>query len=217
MNCLILTSPNSWFNQYLELLKVKLLKSLPAAEITVANEPPFSSTPFEFCLILSYEKILPEAFLSENKYNLVVHGSDLPKGKGMSPITWQILEGKNSIPLSLFEARKELDAGDIYLRSTLELSGYELVEEIRQKQAAATVELISLFFEKYPDIEGVSQKGEDTFYRRRKREDGELDINKSLKEQFNLLRISDNEKYPAFFKVNGHKYNLAITKEREGT
>lgn len=32
-------------------------------------------------------------------------------------------------------------------------------------------------------------------------------------EQFNLLRIADNENYPAFFILNGQKYILKIYKE----
>ena len=28
-----------------------------------------------------------------NTHNLVVHESDLPFGKGMSPFTWQVVEG----------------------------------------------------------------------------------------------------------------------------
>ena len=35
-----------------------------------------------------------------NKNNIVVHASDLPKGRGFSPMSWQILEGKNKIKLS---------------------------------------------------------------------------------------------------------------------
>ena len=59
------------------------------------------------------------------------------------------------------------------------------------------------------------QEGEETFYNRRNSKDAELDINKTIKEQFNLLRISDNERYPAFFKIEGKKYSLKIYKESD--
>jgi len=40
--------------------------------------------------------------------------------------------------------------------------------------------------------------------------DSRLDIDRSIKEQFNLLRVVGNEEYPAFFEINGHKYLLKI-------
>ncbi|HGG0417971.1 TPA: hypothetical protein ACJFE8_002771 [Clostridium sporogenes] len=40
-----------------------------------------------------------------------------------------------------------------------------------------------------------------------------LDINKTIKEQFNLLRVADNEKYPAYFMFNNKKYIVRIYKE----
>jgi methionyl-tRNA formyltransferase len=62
-------------------------------------------------------------------------------------------------------------------------------------------------------LKGEKQEGESTFYRRRKPEDSELDINKTINEQFNLLRIVDNKRYPAFFIKNGVKYILNIRKD----
>ncbi len=73
-----------------------------------------------------------------NKHNLVIHESDLPKGKGWSPVTWQVLEGKDVIPITLFEAAKNVDAGDIYLQEFIHLDGSELLEEIKHKQGVYT-------------------------------------------------------------------------------
>ncbi len=60
---------------------------------------------------------------------------------------------------------------------------------------------------------GIPQNGDETFFPRRKYKDSELDINKSILEQFNLLRIVDNERYPAFFYINETKYILKIYRE----
>jgi len=212
MKCLILTSPNSWFNNYLDQLRSAALAACPKLDIVVAHEPPEGQEPFHFCLILSYEKILKEEFLSLNEYNLIVHASDLPKGKGMSPVTWQVLEGKNKIPIRLFEATKEVDAGKIYLKSNILLNGLELVDEIREKQALETIVLVKSFFEKFPEIGGTPQQGEETCYRKRTPEDGRLDVDRTIRDQFNLLRISDNRNYPAFFEIEGEKYKLEIRK-----
>ena len=69
-------------------------------------------------------------------------------------------------------------------------------------------------FQNIKKMKGESQRGEETFYKKRTPKDSELDINKTIKEQFNLLRIVDNEKYPAFFKFKNKIYTLKI-RERE--
>ena len=67
--------------------------------------------------------------LALHRYNLVVHESALPQGQGWSPMTWQILEGASSIPITLFEAVADLDAGPIHLQQQITLQGHELVDE----------------------------------------------------------------------------------------
>ena len=68
------------------------------------------------------------------------------------------------------------------------------------------------FLSKYPNVEGMPQKGNSTYFRKRTQDDSEMDLNKTLGEQFNLLRVCDNERYPAFFIKNGVKYFLKIYK-----
>ena len=65
----------------------------------------------------------------------MIHAADLPQGKGWAPLTWQVLEGKNDIVFTLFEADASTDNGPFYLKKTLHLSGYELAPELRALQA----------------------------------------------------------------------------------
>ncbi|EOB2070111.1 formyltransferase family protein [Campylobacter coli] len=58
-------------------------------------------------------------FLKNNTHNIVIHASNLPQGKGWSPFFHQVIEGKNEITFSLFEADDKVDNGDIYLQKTL--------------------------------------------------------------------------------------------------
>ena len=159
-------------------------------------------------------QIIPANILSRNKHNLLVHESALPKGKGWSPLTWQILEGKNEIPITLFEAEESVDSGKIYIGDTMHFNGTELVEELRKKQAEYTIKMCVSFIEGYPGITsiGKDQSGGSSYYRKRKPEDSKLDPDKTIREQFNLLRIVDNERYPAYFELNGMRYMLKIEK-----
>lgn len=209
MKVLILTDEKSWINPHVADWS-KLLEG--RYEINFSHNHLDEQYSREITLILSYSKIIKQNDLDLSKHNLVVHESDLPKGKGMSPLTWQVLEGAHSIPICLFEAHESLDSGNIYFKDVIELEGHELVDELRVKQGKKTFELIERFLEKYPEIEGVAQSGESTFYKRRGPADSELDVNKTIEEQFNLLRVCDNQKYPAFFRSHGQKYKIMIEK-----
>ena len=102
--------------------------------------------------------------------------------------------------------------GDIFEKMTLTLDGTELYEEIRKKQALITFELIERFLEKYPNISSKKQIGKPTFYRKRKPSDSQLDIDQTIRSQFNLFRICNNKEWPAFFEISGVKYKLKIEK-----
>ena len=162
--------------------------------------------------IFSWQKIMNEKLLARNFKNLVVHASNLPKGKGFSPLTWQLLEGKNIIPVCLFEAEKELDSGPIVYREHMVLEGHELITEIRNKLGELHIEFAKKYLSEIKYVDAKAQKGESTMYPRRYPSDSQLNPDKSLREQFDLLRVVDNERYPAFFEINGCKYQLSIKK-----
>ena len=154
----------------------------------------------------------PPEVLARNRYNLVVHESDLPAGRGFAPLTWQILAGRNSIPVCLFEATAEADAGPVYLRDELVFEGHELNPELRAAQGRMTQTLVLRFLALAEPPAGEPQAGDPGTYPRRAPADSRLDVNKSLAEQFDLLRVADNERYPAFFEFRGHRYRLRIDK-----
>lgn len=208
MKIAILTSPNQWFVPYAKAFSQK--QNIPL----FLN--PEEIRGFEVVFILSYHKILDKRFLKQNKHNLVIHGSNLPKGKGFAPLFHQILEGKNEIVFTLFEADEKVDAGAIYLQKTLHLEGLELYEELREKQALMYFELCLEFLKLYPNLKAKNQSGKESFYPKRSPKDSELNPNKSLNEQFNLLRICSNEEFPAFFYKNGKKFILKIYTETGG-
>lgn len=168
---------------------------------------------YDIVFILGYTQILEKSFLESNGLCLVIHESDLPDGKGFSPLQWQILENKNEVVFTLFKAEQEVDSGDIYLQKSVSFSGYELLDEIREIQAKATLELIDTFLKKYPDVTGVRQVGDGSFYPRRSGKDDRLDIDQTIREQFNHFRIANNDEYPLWFELDGHRYYVKISRD----
>ena len=168
------------------------------------------------CFLLGCVKIVKEQHLEKNNHNLVVHESDLPKGRGFAPMAWQIIAGANSIPVCLLEASTgEPDAGDIWLRDSVQLNGHEMLPAWRHLQGEKTIELCLRFVSEYDYLLPARQTGTPSWFRRRGPADSKLDPNKSLKSQFNLLRVVDNERYPAFFEVAGRKVKLEVNYEEE--
>ena len=168
---------------------------------------------FDVVFALGYTEILNDDFLSSNKLVLIIHESDLPNGRGFSPVQWQILEGKDRIIVSLIKANKVVDSGDIILQEELILNGTELYDEIRQKQANVSIKLMTKFLNKYPNFSLKPQVGKVRNYARRFPKDSELDIDMSLRELFPKLRIANNKDWPSYFNIEGNTYILKIYKK----
>jgi methionyl-tRNA formyltransferase len=209
---LLVDNVNSWFVPYARKLNEILMgkgyhSSLCFSQNDLRNG--------DILFILSCESILSDKILAKNKSNFVIHGSNLPEGRGWSPLTWEVLQGRSSFCLTLFEARNKVDSGSIFLKSFFNLEGHELIEEIKSVQGLKIIELTCEFLEKYPSIKPYAQDEKAaTYYPKRRPSDGELCLDKTIREQFNLLRVSDNERYPAFFYLHGQKYLIKIYKEK---
>jgi len=207
----VLSDNTTWMTLWIEQLLAEWAED--NHHISWVNDP--SDIPEgDLCFFLGCSEIVGRDILNRNKNNLIVHESNLPKGKGWSPLSWQVLEGKNRVVVTLFEAEDDVDSGEIYLQDTIELQGHELVDELRKKQAEKTIDLCKEFVNEYPEVLNKSrtQKGSSTFYQRRAPVDSMLDPNKTIVEQFNLLRIVDNDRYPAYFNWLGQDYIMKIEK-----
>jgi hypothetical protein len=50
---------------------------------------------------------------------------------------------------------------------------------------------------------------------RRRQSDSRLDPDKTIAEQLNLLRVVDEERYPAYFDYRGHSYHMTISAKQD--
>src|SRR5262249_46617754 len=207
---ILMDNPKSWFVPYADRLAGELTKrGHHVAHVANPADLPEGDCAF----LLSVQSIVPQEVLKRHSHNIVIHASAVPKGKGWSPLTWQILEGKNEITTSLFEAADHVDSGVVYGRETIQFDGTELIDELRAKEAKVIMSLALNFIDTYPPGSGEVQLGEESFYKRRKPEDSEIDPSKSIIENFNALRVADNERYPAFFSHKGCTYVIKIYKQ----
>jgi methionyl-tRNA formyltransferase len=167
----------------------------------------------DFLFLLSCSQRIDKEIRGKYRFNLLLHASDLPEGRGWSPHIWAIVKGKNKITVSLLEVNDPIDSGDIWLKTELMLMGHELLPEINQKLFAVEFSLMNQAILGYENICPLPQEifMQDTLPKRTS-EDSKLDPEKSIAEQFNLLRVVDNSRYPAFFDLNGFRYVIKIQK-----
>lgn len=137
--------------------------------------------------------IPPEIY--ENYRCVIFHMTDLPFGRGGSPLQNLIVRGVYETKLSAIVCTGELDAGDVYLKRSLSLHGS--AEEIYLRAAALTRDMMIEIVQTQPSP--IPQAGNPVVFRRRTPEDGRIGACAELSEVFDCIRMLDAEGYPPAF------------------
>ena len=132
MKIQILIDKSSWANKFEIIIKKKLKRF--SKNIKILNHHNKLKNNYDVNIIFSYFKKIPNKFLKKSKLNLVPHESDLPNGKGMSPLTWQILKNGKEVVFSLIEASSKIDNGKMYYKKKVKIPKYLLFEDIKKIQ-----------------------------------------------------------------------------------
>lgn len=167
--------------------------------------------------LVSCSQLIRSAEREKYQAVLVLHASDLPKGRGWSPHIWAITRGESEVTVCLLEASDPVDSGAVWLRERFKLDGHELLPEINQKLFAAELALMTQAIKGFGQIRPQPQEGDPgTYLRKRTPEDSRLDPEKTIAEQFDLLRVVDSERFPAFIDYRGQRYQIRIEKAQHG-
>ena len=169
----------------------------------------------DFLFLISCSQIIREEHRKGYRFVLVIHSSDLPEGRGWSPQAWSILRGDEYLTVSLLEAREPVDSGRIYAKRRVDLKDWQLFDEIHHQLYSCWIELMDWALKNCEQYEPTEQEGEASYWPKRTPEDSRIDPEQSLASQFDILRISDPERFPAFFDFRGHRYFVRL--ERENT
>ena len=146
--------------------------------------------------------------------SLVLHASDLPRGRGWSPHVWELAAGASHITLSLLEAQDKVDSGKIWKNLHIPVPPTALWDEINQLLFTGEVQLMDFALESYSHIEPLEQPAdvEPTYFRLRTPKDSWIDPHRTIAEQFDLIRVCDPIRFPAFFEYRGQRYVLKLEK-----
>ena len=135
--------------------------------------------------------IIPKEIF-ENFECIVFHMTDLPYGRGGSPLQNLIVEGHKETKISALRVEKGLDTGDIYLKKDLNLDGS--AQQIFERSATVLEEMIQEILEH--NIVPKEQNGEITVFKRRTPSMSNIDELNSLEKIYDYIRMLDAEGYP---------------------
>lgn len=168
----------------------------------------------DILFLISCAEIVGQADRSAYRASLVLHASDLPRGRGWNPHVWQLIEGADEITLSLLEAEDKVDSGRIWKKLKFPVPKHVLWDEINARLFDAEIQLIDFAVSEFEKISPAMQdlSIEPSYYPRRKPVDSRIDPSQSIASQFDRIRVCDPNRFPAFFELHGKKYKLTLEK-----
>ncbi|MBL18741.1 MAG: UDP-glucuronic acid dehydrogenase [Flavobacteriaceae bacterium] len=166
----------------------------------------------DFLFLVSCSEIISKSSIGKYKHALVLHAGDLPNGRGWSPHIWDLVEGQTHITLSLIEADEKIDCGNIWNKKRVCIPKHFLWHEINAELFEAEIEMIKWAINNSKKVRPTVQDKslQATYRRKRKASDSEIDVNKTIAEQFDLMRVSDPSRYPAYFAIAGERFKLIL-------
>lgn len=170
---------------------VRVVRIRTAEELTAEK---LTAIGAEMVFFPHWSWIIPDSVYSGFEC-VIFHMTDVPYGRGGSPLQNLIVRGHEQTQLSALRAGKEIDAGPVYMKRPLSLDG--TAEQILRRAARLTSSMIVDIVEGRPMP--VPQQGEPVVFKRRRPEDGNLSAVSDLKGAYDYIRMLDADGYPPAF------------------
>ncbi len=137
---------------------------------------------------------------------IVFHMTDLPYGRGGSPLQNLIMRGHTETVISALKVEEGIDTGPIYLKKSLSLAG--TAEEIFLRAGQIILKMIEEIIKN--KIIPVTQEGEVTVFTRRTPNESNIQNIADMETLYNHIRMLDAETYPkAFIETNFLKFEFS--------
>ena len=127
---------------------------------------------------------------------IVFHMTDLPFGRGGSPLQNLIARGIYSTKISAIQVTDGLDCGDVYMKRPLDLKNGSATD-IFKKASDIVFQMIEDIVRKKPLPH--KQEGKVIVFKRRTPEESALPLDESLVKVYDWIRMLDAESYPRAF------------------
>ena len=151
-----------------------------------------------YIFFLHWNWLVPENLWKE-KECICFHMTDVPYGRGGSPLQNLIVRGHKNTKLTALRMVGEMDAGPIYTKRDLSLEG--TAAEIYQRAGELSFDIIRWIIDNQP--EPLDQQGEPVVFKRRKPEQSVLPGNGDVTTLYDHIRMLDAPTYPLSFIEHG--------------
>ncbi|MBW8049390.1 MAG: methionyl-tRNA formyltransferase [Cytophagales bacterium] len=153
-------------------------------------------------------------FIPNNIYRkfecIVFHMTDLPYGRGGSPLQNLIVQGHKKTKISALRVVEKIDAGDVYLKKELSLNG--TAEEVFYRATDIVEEMIDDIITK--NLIPHPQVGKPTYFKRRKQEESDMKDLENLNNVYDYIRMLDAEGYPkAFLETKHCRFDFSVAEK----
>lgn len=160
--------------------------------------------PPKYLFFLHWSWWVPEDIL-ENYTCVCFHMTDVPYGRGGSPLQNLISRGHKTTMLTALKMVKAYDAGPVYLKKELSLHGN--AEEILIRAGQLSSKMIQEIIN--GNIIPQEQTGEVVYFTRRTPEQSKVPDLKTLEALYDFVRMLDGEGYPpAFLEHSGYRFEF---------
>lgn len=150
--------------------------------------------------------------ITEGHECVAFHMTEVPYGRGGSPLQNLILRGHRETKLTALRMTADFDAGPVYIKLPLNLEGTAV--EIYERASRLAVTGIKEIVEKR--IQPVPQQGEPTVFRRRTPEESRVPPGLTKAQLYDFIRMLDAPGYPpAFIEHEGYRIELCSAKLKE--
>lgn len=152
------------------------------------------ATQYDYVFFPHWSFIIP-ASVYEKSECVLFHMTDLPYGRGGSPLQNLIVRGHTSTMITAIRVSKGLDTGPVYTKKNLSLMG--TAREIFMRTSLVLKGMIQAIISKRPSP--APQTGDVVVFQRRKPEDGDLAALGDLPVVYDFIRMLDADGYPPAF------------------
>ena len=215
MSNYIILSQKSWNKSLLEDLSLKTDDNW----VLISSKDDFNNKNLkkinpDKIFIPHWSYIIPELIF--NSYECIVfHMTDLPYGRGGSPLQNLILLGHKNTKISALQVESGIDTGDIYLKKDLSLNGTAQDIYVRANEVISDMIVEIVKTKPVP----IKQEGKPTLFKRRKPLMSNMNDVKSLDEVYDFIRMLDADGYPpAFLETSNCKFEFRkVSKQNDNT
>lgn len=192
----VIVSEKSWNSQLLD----RLDKQFPNDSWTLINKREdltvdnLNQLHPDKVFVPHWSYIIPASIYNDFEC-IVFHMTDLPFGRGGSPLQNLIVRGYKETKVSALRVMNVLDGGDIYLKKSLPL--YGTAEEIYMRANDVIEQMIIEIVKN--NLTPIPQQGKVVEFKRRKPAESNIAELDSIEQVYDYIRMLDAEGYPNAF------------------